>query len=67
MKRNIGDTDRIIRIVFGLVIIIGGITLHTWWGLVGLLPIATGLVRFCGLYPILGITTIRTGKQAEPK
>jgi len=60
MKANVGETDRIIRIVFGIAIIIAGIVLHTWWGLVGLLPIFTGLIRFCGLYSILGINSCKT-------
>ncbi len=59
MKQNIGDADRAIRIVVGVAIFVLGIVLHSWWGLVGLLPIATGLIRFCGLYPILGINTCR--------
>ena len=64
MKANVGETDRIVRIVAGIAIIIIGIVMHTWWGLVGLLPIATGLVRFCGLYSILGINTCKTDKKA---
>ena len=59
MKANVGETDRIIRIVLGIAIIIAGIVLHTWWGLVGLLPIVTGLIRFCGLYAVLGINTVK--------
>ena len=65
MKANVGGTDRIIRIVVGIAIIIVGITLHTWWGLVGLLPIVTGLVRFCGLYPVLKIDTTGSGGKKE--
>jgi len=65
VKTNVGETDRIIRIVAGVAIIVAGITLHTWWGLLGLLPIATGLVRFCGLYPVLKIDTTGSGDKKE--
>ncbi len=35
MKKNVGKTDKIIRIVLGLIIIIVGIYLKSWWGIVG--------------------------------
>lgn len=66
-KPNVGDADRAVRIVAGIAIIILGIVLHTWWGLIGLLPIATGLVRFCGLYPVLGINTCRPKSASAHK
>lgn len=60
MTRNVGDADRVIRIVIGIAIIVLGIVLHSWWGLIGLLPIATGVFRCCGLYSLFGINTCRT-------
>lgn len=58
MKANVGGIDRTLRIVLGLVllslVVIGPKTL---WGLVGLVPLATGLMRFCPLYPLLGVNT----------
>lgn len=62
MKRNVGTVDRAIRIVAGLVLlslifIVEGNA--RWWGLVGLLPLATGLVGWCALYGPLGIDTCR--------
>ncbi len=58
MKANVGGIDRILRIVVGLVLI--GLTLnHTIgvWGWIGVVPLATGAVGFCALYPLLGINT----------
>ncbi len=66
MKPNIGTADRAIRILLGLAIIVLGVILHSWWGLVGLLPIVTGLVRMCGLYSIFGINTCNV-ENASPK
>jgi hypothetical protein len=58
MKANVGNIDRTLRIVLGLVllslVVVGPKTL---WGLVGLVPLATGLMRFCPVYPLLGIST----------
>lgn len=67
MKRNVGITDRAIRIVVGfallsLVLVLEGSA--RWWGLIGLLPLATGIVGWCALYVPLGIDTC--GAEHEP-
>ncbi len=61
MQANVGSIDRILRIVAGLLIL----SLYFWgpqtpWALVGIVPIATALFRFCPAYTILGIRTCRT-------
>jgi hypothetical protein len=59
MEPNVGQTDRIIRIVAGLallsLIFIGP---QTWWGLVGLVPLATAFINFCPAYRLLGVNTL---------
>ena len=56
--RNEGTTDRIIRVVIGIAILSLTITgSQSMWGLVGLVPLITGLVGFCPLYKILGLNT----------
>ncbi len=57
MKKNVGNTDQVIRIIFGLIIGIVGIIYHSWWGLLGLVPLATALFNFCPLYRIFKIRT----------
>jgi hypothetical protein len=60
MKLNVGGTDRILRIVVGIVLI--ALTLMGkigWWGWIGVIPLATGLFRFCPLYSLLGKSTCR--------
>lgn len=53
--RNVGNTDRIIRVLVGLVLIaLVFVGPKTPWGWVGLLPLVTGLVGWCGLYTLLG-------------
>ncbi len=57
MKPNVGSIDRILRIVAGLAILGAGYYFKSWWGLVGLVPILTALVRFCPAYLPLGLNT----------
>lgn len=56
--KNIGDIDRVIRIIAGIgllsLVIIGPKTL---WGVLGLVPLLTGAISFCPLYKLLGIRT----------
>ena len=58
MKANVGGLDRGLRISMGLVllslVVIGP---QSWWGLLGLVPLATGLMSFCPLYTLLGINS----------
>jgi hypothetical protein len=60
MKKNIGSTDRWIRIIIGLGILALGLAFKSWWGLLGLLPLATAAIGYCGLYTLLGVNTCRT-------
>jgi hypothetical protein len=60
MKSNVGGVDKVLRIVLGLgllslILILEGNA--RWWGLVGLVPLATGVINFCPLYAMLGINT----------
>lgn len=60
MKSNIGTLDRTLRIIVGLILI--GLSLAGVigvWGWIGLLPIATGIFRFCPAYRLLGISSCK--------
>jgi hypothetical protein len=57
MKVNVGQTERIIRVVVGVVIVGVGVAYGSWWGAIGLVPIATGLTGWCPPYALLGFST----------
>ena len=59
MKANIGQTDKWIRIVVGVALIVWAATGGPVWAWIGVIPLATGLVNFCPLYRMLGINTCR--------
>jgi O-antigen ligase len=60
MTQNIGNIERIIRIVCGLVLIALAATGTVGvWGWLGLVPLATGLVGWCPPYSLLGINTCK--------
>lgn len=60
MKTNVGSTDRILRIILGVVIIAVGFYYQSWWGLVGIVPLATAFMRWCPAYLPFGISTCKT-------
>ena len=57
MKPNVGNVDSWIRIILGAVILFLGYYYQTWWGLIGLLPILTGIFRFCPAYWLFKFST----------
>lgn len=63
MKANVGSIDRAIRIVIGLALIaatlLGFIGV---WGWLGVIPLATGIFRFCPAYLPFGMSTCDSKK-----
>ena len=58
MKCNVGNMDRVIRIIVGLVLIaLAATSTIGVWGWIGVIPVLTGVFRFCPAYPLLGINT----------
>ncbi|MFB1488948.1 MULTISPECIES: DUF2892 domain-containing protein [unclassified Thiocapsa] len=57
MTPNVGNTDRILRIIAGIAIIAWGVYAQNWLGAIGLVPLATGLLRWCLVYLPLKLNT----------
>lgn len=66
MGKNEGVLDRTLRVIIGLAILsLTVVGPKTLWGLIGLVPIATGALGFCPMYILFGISTCpKVPKQA---
>ncbi len=60
MFKNEGMLDRVVRVVLGLgllaLVFVGP---RTYLGLIGLVPLVTGIVGFCPLYRLVGLRTLK--------
>ncbi len=61
LTKNVGKLDRIVRVALGLALLVAYFALPDsairWLFLIGIIPLVTGLVSFCPLYTILGLST----------
>ena len=64
MKFNVGTIDRVMRIVAGGILVAMAATGTVGlWGWIGVVPLATGLFKFCPAYTLLGMSTCPTEKK----
>jgi hypothetical protein len=67
MKKNVGQIDRVIRIVAGLAILGAGYYFKSWWGIVGFGPLLTAWLGYCPAYQPFGLSTCATSSdQCRP-
>jgi len=62
---NVGGIDRVVRIVAGAALValsfVGPYTETLYpWGLIGIVPLVTGLIGWCPAYTLLGIRTCKS-------
>lgn len=59
-KVNVGSADRIVRIIVGLILIGATLTGQIGvWGWIGVVPLLTGIFRFCPAYLPFGLSTCK--------
>jgi hypothetical protein len=66
MQKNVGNAERVIRVLAGLGILSLVFILEgniRFIGLLGIVPILTGSTGICPLYTVLGISTIKKPKS----
>ena len=56
LAKNVGGFDKIVRIVIGVLLIIGALMGYGWWMWIGVVPLVTGLLGSCPLYSIFGLS-----------
>lgn len=62
MSANVGLVDRVVRIILGLVLLSLLFFLEgnlKYIGLIGIIPLFTGIFRFCPLYTLFKINTCK--------
>ena len=61
MKKNIGSIERVIRIIAGIAILsLAFVGPQSPWAYLGIIPLATGLIGWCPLYALLGLSTCKS-------
>jgi Protein of unknown function (DUF2892) len=64
MQKNIHKVERVLRILVGLALVSQAfVGAENPWFLLGLVPLATGLLGWCPPYQLLGINTCRIGQR----
>jgi hypothetical protein len=64
MPINEGTIDRAVRIIVGLgLLALAFVGPQTPLGYIGLIPLATGVIGFCPLYKVLGLSTCPMQKK----
>jgi hypothetical protein len=64
MKANIGKTDRILRLLLGVAIILAGILYNSWLILVGGIVLLTSFFSWCPVYVPFGWDTRSKAKDS---
>jgi Protein of unknown function (DUF2892) len=60
MQINIGQIDRALRIIAGVALLVWAAFLNgPFWAYIGILPLVTGLLKWCPAYTVLGIKTCK--------
>lgn len=63
MKQNVGGLDRTVRILVGIALLATFFMLpeagYRWFFLIGIVPLATGLLGTCPAYSIFGLSTCK--------
>jgi uncharacterized membrane protein YuzA (DUF378 family) len=55
---NVGKLDRVLRILIGLALIAYGVvTANMIVAVIGAIPLITGIIGFCPIYPIFKLNT----------
>ena len=65
MTTNMGSTDRILRMIAGIALVLFAVfgpadVAWKWIGWIGVVPVVTALIGWCPAYRLLGIKTCKS-------
>ena len=61
MIENVGCKDKVLKIIFGIgIILTGWLVFGSWWAMAGILPLLSGIFSKCMIYKLFGISTIKS-------
>lgn len=66
MEKNVGNMDRLIRVIIGLALLSMLVFVEgslKWLGLIGLVPLLTAAMSWCPLYSLFGLRTCPMKKE----
>lgn len=64
LKRNLHDVERLVRVLVGIALLtLVFVGPQSLWGLVGIVLIVTGVLGYCWMYRLFGISTCRGSDQ----
>lgn len=70
MKFNVGTNDRLVRIIVGYnLIALAATSTIGWWGWIGVVPLLTGIFKYCPAYALFHFSTRpaeEPAKKEEP-
>ena len=62
MKENIGDVDKVVRVIAGIAALGAGFYYQSWWGAIGLILLGSAAIGWCPPYAILGFNSCSAEK-----
>ncbi len=64
MMTNVGNVDRLARVILGIAILATGAYFRSWWGLLGFGPLTTATLRWCPAYIPFKLNTCSKAEAA---
>jgi hypothetical protein len=59
LTKNVGENDRKLRLIAGIVIMLWGVFAQSWLGLIGVVLFVTGYMRTCPAYSVMKMDTLK--------
>ena len=65
MKCNVGKTDRAVRFIVGIAVILAGVAYQSWFGIIGVIVLGSAIIRFCPAYLPFKIDTSKNDDSSS--